>query len=127
MTDATEMKKEKSLEIFFGALFFLEPLHYGFKLQGSNQSGYCICSLAKGLTLWKRNHEIVDDYLSCGMKPFQGQSLIQHCVLKGDEYHTATAIYLKTLFGASRIKKGCQVIKDSIRLLSIMGKVLMIN
>jgi hypothetical protein len=48
-------------------------------------------------------------------------------VSKGNEYHTATAFYLKTLFGASRIKKGCQYIEDSNRLLPIMGKVLMSN
>jgi hypothetical protein len=76
----------------------LEPLHYGFKLQGSNKSGYCICSLAKGLTPWKRRHEIVDDYLSCGMKLFAGQSLLQNFDGKGNEYHTATAFYLRTLF-----------------------------
>jgi hypothetical protein len=69
-TDATEMKIDKSLEKFIDALPFLEPLHYGFKLQGSNQSGYCICSLAKCLTPWRRTHEIVDDYLLCGIKPF---------------------------------------------------------
>jgi hypothetical protein len=32
------------------------------------------------------------------MRSFQGYSLIQHCVEKGDEYHTATAFYLRTLF-----------------------------
>jgi hypothetical protein len=96
-TDATEMKIDKSLEKFIEALPFLEPA------QASR--AYCICSLAKGLTPWRRNHEIVDDYSLCGMKPFQGHSLIQHCELKGNEYHTATAFYLKTLLGASRIKE----------------------
>ncbi len=95
MIDATEMKIDKSLEKFIKALPFLEPLHYGFKLQGSNQSGYCICSLAKCLTHLRRNHEIVDDYLVCGIKPFQGQSFIQHCVSKGNEYHTALLFILK--------------------------------
>jgi hypothetical protein len=79
----------------------LEPPQYRFKLQASNQSGYCICSLAKGLTPWRRRHEIVDDHSVCGMSSFQGYSLIQHCEGKGDEYHTATAFYLRTL-----IKKG---------------------
>jgi hypothetical protein len=32
------------------------------------------------------------------MRPFQGHSLIQHCESKGNEYHTATAFYLRTLF-----------------------------
>jgi hypothetical protein len=27
---------------------------------------------------------------------------MQHCEAKGNDYHTATAFYLKTLFGASR-------------------------
>jgi hypothetical protein len=67
-------------------------------LQASNQSGYYICSLAKGLTPWRRRHEIVDNHSVCGMRPFQGHSLIQHCVGKGDEYHTATAFHLRTLF-----------------------------
>jgi hypothetical protein len=31
-TDATEMKIDKSLQIFINALPFLEPLHFGFKL-----------------------------------------------------------------------------------------------
>jgi hypothetical protein len=46
-TDATEMKIDKSLGKFIETLPFLEPHHYGFKLQGSNQSAYCICSLEK--------------------------------------------------------------------------------
>jgi hypothetical protein len=126
-TDATQLKIDKSLQNFVEALLFLEPLHYGLKLQGPNQSSAsCICFLAKGLTPWKRRHGIVDDYLLCGMNPFQGHSLIQHYELKGNDYHTATAFYLKTIFGASR-NTGCQLIEDSNRLLSIMGKVLMIN
>jgi hypothetical protein len=44
------MKIDKSLEKFIEALPFLKPLQYGFKLQWSNQSGYCICSPAKCLT-----------------------------------------------------------------------------
>jgi hypothetical protein len=75
-TDATEMKIDKSLQNFIEALPHLEPLHYGFKLQGSNKNRYCICSLAKGLKPWRRKHEIDDDYSSCGMKPFSGQSLL---------------------------------------------------
>jgi hypothetical protein len=42
-TDATEMKIDKSLQIFTEALPHLEPLHYGFKLQASNLKGYCFC------------------------------------------------------------------------------------
>jgi len=37
-TDATEMKTDKSLQNFIEALPHLETLHYGFKLQGSNQN-----------------------------------------------------------------------------------------
>jgi hypothetical protein len=103
MTDATQLKIDKSLQIFIETLPFLEPLHYGLKLQVPNQSSAsCICSLAKGLTPWERRLGIVDNYLLCGMNPFHGHSLIQHCELKSNEYHTATAFYLKTLFGASR-------------------------
>ncbi len=97
-TDATEMKTDKFLQNFIEALPHFEPLHYDFKLHASNQSGYCIFSLAKGLTPWRRNHLIVTNYSVCGMRPFQGHSLIQQCVAKGNEYHTATAFYLKTLF-----------------------------
>jgi hypothetical protein len=97
-TDVTEMKIVNFLQNFIEALPHLEPLHYGFELQASNQSGYCICSLAKGLTPWRRNHLIVDNYSVCGTRPFQGHSLFQHCVAKGNEYHTATAFYLRTLF-----------------------------
>ncbi len=49
-TDATEMKIDESLQVFIEALPHLEPLHYGFKLQASNQKGYCFCPLAKCLT-----------------------------------------------------------------------------
>ncbi len=49
-TDATEMKMDKSLQVFIEALPHLEPLHYGFKLQALNQKGYFFCPLAKCLT-----------------------------------------------------------------------------
>ncbi len=75
--DGTEMKTDKSLQVFIEALPHLQPLHYGFKLQASNEKGYCICSLAKCLNPWRRRHKIDDDYLSCGMKLFAGQSLLQ--------------------------------------------------
>jgi hypothetical protein len=77
---------------------YLEPIHYGFKLQASNEKGYCICSLAKCLTPWRRKYNIVDDHSVCGIRLFQGYSLLQHCGEKGDEYHTAAAFYLTTLF-----------------------------
>ncbi len=54
-TDATEMKIDKSLQIFINVLPHLEPLHFGFKLQASIQNGYCFCPLAKCLSLWKKN------------------------------------------------------------------------
>jgi hypothetical protein len=53
-TDATEMKIDESLQVFIAALSHFEPLHYGFKLQASNQKGYCFCSLAKCLTPWRK-------------------------------------------------------------------------
>jgi hypothetical protein len=53
-TDATEMKIDKSLQIFIDALPHLEPLHFGFKLQASIQKGYCLCPLAKCLSLWRK-------------------------------------------------------------------------
>jgi hypothetical protein len=61
-TDATEMKVDKSLQVFIEALPHLEPLHYGLKLQASNEKGYCICSLAKCLTPWRRKYNIVGDH-----------------------------------------------------------------
>ncbi len=97
-TDATEMKIDKYLQVFIEALPHLEPLHYGFKLQASNEKEYCICSLAKCLSPWRRKYKIVDDHSVCGIRLFQGYSLLQHCGGKGDEYHTATAFYLTILF-----------------------------
>jgi hypothetical protein len=126
-TDATELKMDKSLQKFIEALPFLEPLHYGFKLQGPNQSASCICSSARGRNPCRRNHGIVADYILCGIKSFQAHCLIQHCESKGDDYHKATAFYLRTLFGASRKIMQCQLIEESNMLLSIMRKVLMIN
>jgi hypothetical protein len=97
-TDATEMKKDKSLQVSIEALPHLEPLHYGFKLQASYQNGYCFCPLAKCLTPWRKKHHVVNDHSVCGARHFQGPGLLQHSPSKGDKYHTATAFYLITLF-----------------------------
>jgi hypothetical protein len=94
-TDATEMKIEKSLENFIEAMPFLEPLHYGFKLQGPNQSASCFCSSAKDINPWRRNHGIVAHYTLCGIKPVQAHNLLQHCESKDDDYHKATTFILK--------------------------------
>ncbi len=45
----------------------------------------------------------------CGAKHFQGSGLLQPCCDKGDEYHTATAIYLTTLF-----KKGMRLTQAAV-------------
>ncbi len=92
------MKIEKSLQIFINASPHLEPLHFGFKLQASIQKGYCFCPLAKCLTLWRKKNHVADNYSVCGARHFQGPGLLQHCRSKGDEYHTATAFYLTTLY-----------------------------
>jgi hypothetical protein len=97
-TDATEMKIDESLQIFIETLPHLEPLHYGFKLQASNLKGYCFCALAKCLSPWRQNHHVDDDHSVCGARHFQGPGLLQHCRNRGDDYHTATAFYLKALF-----------------------------
>jgi hypothetical protein len=83
-TDATEMKIDKCLQVFIEALPHLEFLHFGFKLQALKEEGYCICSLAKCLTPWRRKYIIVDDHSVCGMRLFQGYSLLQHCGGKDD-------------------------------------------
>jgi hypothetical protein len=49
------------------------------------------------LSLEKKYH-VADDYSMCGARHFQGPGLVQHCHNKGDEYHTATAFYLTTLY-----------------------------
>jgi hypothetical protein len=97
-TDATEMKLDKYLQVFIKALPHLETLHYGFKLQASNEKGYCLCALVKCLTPLRKKHYIDNDYSVCGARHFQGPGLLQHCRDKGDDYHTATAFYLTTLF-----------------------------
>ncbi len=48
-------------------------------------------------SLENKNH-VVNDHSGCGVRLFQGFGLLQHCRGKGDEYHTATAFYLTTLF-----------------------------
>jgi hypothetical protein len=92
------MKVDKSLKICIDALPQLEPLHFGFKLQASIQKEHCFCPLAKCLSLWRKKHHIDDDYSVCGARHFQGSGLLQHCRSKGDEYHTATAFCLTTLY-----------------------------
>jgi hypothetical protein len=96
-TDATEMKIDKSLQVFIEALPHLEPFYYGSKLQASNGKGYCFCPLAKCLTPWRKNHHVDNDHSVCGVRHFQGPCLDQHCHSKGEKYHTATAFYLTTL------------------------------
>jgi hypothetical protein len=98
------MKIDESLQVFIEALPHLEPLPYGFKLQALNQKGYCFFSIAKCLTPWRKNYHVVNDHSVCGARHFQGPSLDQHCCMKGDEYHTATAFYLTTMF-----KKGMEL------------------
>jgi hypothetical protein len=61
-TDATELKIDESLQNLIEAVPFLEPLHYGFKLEGLNQSASCICFSARGLNFWKSKNGIVADY-----------------------------------------------------------------
>jgi hypothetical protein len=102
-TDATEMKIDESLQIFINALPHLEPLHFGFKLPASIQKGYCFCPLIKCLSLWRKKYHVADDYSVCGTRHFQGPGLLQHCCNKGDDYHTATAFRLTTLY-----KKGME-------------------
>jgi hypothetical protein len=97
-TDATDMKIDKSLQILIDAFPPLEPLYYGFKLQALNLKGCCFCPLAKCLSPWRKKHHVDNDCLMCGAIHFQGPGLLQHCRNKGDEYHTATAFYLTTLF-----------------------------
>ncbi len=46
----------------------------------------------------EKKYHIVIDHSLCGVRPFQGSSLLQHCGGKGDEYHTSAAFYLTTLF-----------------------------
>jgi hypothetical protein len=53
-TDATEMKLDKYLQVFIEALPHLETLHYGFKLQASNEKGHYFCALAKCLSPWRK-------------------------------------------------------------------------
>jgi hypothetical protein len=97
-TDATEMKIDKSLQIFNKALPHLETLHYGFRFQASNGNGYYFCALAKCLSPLRKKHHIHNDYSVCGARLFHGPGLLQHCHDKGDDYHTATAFYLTKLF-----------------------------
>ena len=97
-TDATEMKLDKYLQVFIEALPHLETLHYRFKLQISNKKGYCFCALAKCLSPWRKKRHVDNDYSVHGLRHFQGPGLLQHCCDRGDEYHTATAFYLTTLF-----------------------------
>jgi hypothetical protein len=66
-------------------------------------------SSARGLNPWGSNNGFVADYKLCGTNSFQAHDLLQHCESKGDDYHKATAFYLRTLFGALRKKVQCQL------------------
>jgi hypothetical protein len=56
-----------------------------------------------------KNHQVYNDYSLCGARHVQGPGLLQHCCNKGDEYHTATAFYLTTLF-----KKGMRLTQAAV-------------
>jgi hypothetical protein len=64
----------------------------------SSGNGYCFCALAKCLSPWRKKHHVENDYSRCVAKLFNGPVLLQHCCDKGDDYHTAAAFYLTTLF-----------------------------
>jgi hypothetical protein len=53
--DATEMKIDKYLQVFIEALPHLETLHYGFKLQASNEKGIVFVLLQNALLLGEEN------------------------------------------------------------------------
>jgi hypothetical protein len=88
-TDVTEMKLDKYLQVFIEALPHLETLHYGFKLQASNEKGYCFCALVKCLSPWRKKHYVDNDYSGCGARHFQGPGLLQHFPNKGDVKRSA--------------------------------------
>jgi hypothetical protein len=46
----------------------------------------------------RKKHYVGIDYSVCGARHFQGPGLLQYWCNKGDDYHTATAFYLTTLF-----------------------------
>jgi hypothetical protein len=71
-------------------------------------------SSARGLNPWGSNNGFVADYKLCGTNSFQAHDLLQHCEVKGNNYHKATAFYLRTLFGASR-KRSVMPIKSGIK------------
>jgi hypothetical protein len=58
-TDTTELKIDDSLLHFIEALPHLEPIHYGFHLQRTNQTASCMCSSAHGLNPWRTANEIM--------------------------------------------------------------------
>jgi hypothetical protein len=101
-TDTTELKIDKSLLHFIEALPHLEPIHYGFDLQQTNQTASCMCSSARGLNPWRTTNGIDTDYELCKNTLFKSQCLLQHCVAKGDNYHKATTHYLKGLYDTPR-------------------------
>jgi hypothetical protein len=47
---------------------------------------------------WEKKIHVAGEYSLCAARHFQGPGLLQHCRSKGDEYHTATAFYLTTLY-----------------------------
>jgi hypothetical protein len=57
----------------------------------------------------EKKHYVDNDYSVCGARHFQGPGLFQHCCDKRDEYHTATAFYLTTLY-----KKGIGLIQAAV-------------
>jgi hypothetical protein len=103
-TDTNELKIDESLLHFIEALPHLEPIHYGFDLQRTNQAASCMCSSARCLNPGRTTNGIDTDYELCRNTLFKSQGLLQHCA-KGDNYHEASTNYLKELYDTSS-KKG---------------------
>ncbi len=110
------MKIDESLQVFIEALPHLEPLHYGFKLQASNQKGYCFCPLAKCLIPWRKSCHVDNVIIQC-----VGQDIFKLLVF----FNTVTVRVMNITQQLSFILQHYLKMEwDWHRLLFIMGKMI---
>jgi hypothetical protein len=98
-TGATEMKIDESSQIFIEALPYLEPFHYGFKFQASNKKEYCFVLLQNASLLAEKTITLKMIIQCVGKDIFKVVVFFNIVTIRVmNEFYTATAFYLTTLF-----------------------------
>jgi hypothetical protein len=95
-TDATETKIDKSLhKTLLRHCLFLNLFIMDFSFKGPMKLDIAFVLLQKVSLLGEESMRLMMSICCVGLNFIAGQSLLQHCDGKGNEYHTATAFILE--------------------------------